>query len=114
MNKKEILEQNYDYYDSGALCCKIYYINKTLHRLDGPAHIEYHKSGTIRERSYYVDGIFLQDFAEYYSLNTDSKKIFEYIKYFPQWIKQIEKIARYNNWLSEKELELLACMDMFQ
>jgi len=35
---------------------EVYYINRKLHRLDGPARIWYYRSGEIRGEHYWING----------------------------------------------------------
>jgi hypothetical protein len=99
------------YYKSAKIEIQVYYIKDVRHRLDGPAYLRRFESGEIETEEYIVNGIFLKTFEKYYSIK---EKIFEYIQKYPKYIKEVELLARHNNWLNEKELELLACMDMFK
>jgi hypothetical protein len=85
------------------------------HRLDGPAIIWINKTEKNISSSWYIHDIFLGNFEEYYTSSGISQKlIFEYVQIYPEYIKEIELLARHNNWLNEKELELLNCADMFR
>jgi antitoxin component YwqK of YwqJK toxin-antitoxin module len=99
-----------EYYESGEISEKQYYIYGELHRLDGPAEILYNENGTIESETFIVNNICLIEF-KYYC--TSKENIFEYVQKYPEYIKEIELLARHNHWLSEKELELLVCIDMF-
>jgi hypothetical protein len=100
-------------YDAfGKIIKENYYNNNEQHRLDGPAWIEYNNFGKIISADYYVNGVHLRDL--YYFYQKTKRDIFIYIQVFPQLIKEVELLARHNNWLNEKELELLTCMDMFK
>jgi antitoxin component YwqK of YwqJK toxin-antitoxin module len=98
------------YYESGKILTETYYNYGKYHRLNGPAYIEYAESGEIQYERYYVNHIHVYGFR---SKHIQKDKLFEYIHKYPDYIKEIEMLASHNHWLSEKELELLSCMDMF-
>ena len=45
------------YYDNGNIEGKIYYLNDKRHREDGPAIIWYYNNGDIESEEYYLNGI---------------------------------------------------------
>jgi hypothetical protein len=93
-----------------------YYLGWILHRLDGPAYAGYAYSGSYKDENPLIIQwhIFGEELKHLNSYLTPKINLFEYIKKYPQYIEYIELLARYNKWLSEKELELLACIDMFK
>jgi antitoxin component YwqK of YwqJK toxin-antitoxin module len=102
------------YEEYGDIISEQHWINDMAHRLDGPAFIQHYEYDITRE-TYFVNDICLEDFEEYcyYSQpQLQKQKIFEYLQIYPQYRKEVELLARHNNWLNKKELELLTCMDM--
>jgi hypothetical protein len=93
-----------------------YHLGDKRHRLDGPA---INRVSITRRYSYglwYVYDQFLEGFDACFSKKNKknlSRAILRYVKNNPQYIKEVELICRYNNWLAEKELLLLNCQDMF-
>ena len=98
-----------DYYKSGKIKYKSYIINNYGHRLDGPARSWHDESGEIEQTNYYVKGIYLLCFELY-----GKDKIFKYIQNFPQFIKEIEILARHNKWLTEEQIVLLNTISVFK
>jgi antitoxin component YwqK of YwqJK toxin-antitoxin module len=126
------------YFENGQIEEERYYLNGDLHRINGPASIRYYQSGNVREEAYSlknyfhrVDGPAIIDYDEsqeikykLYFLNgrelpffenydTLKDKIFEYIKFYPRYINEVEVLARHNNWLSEHDLLLLRTFCLF-
>jgi hypothetical protein len=66
------------------------------------------------DKKWYIYGINLVSFHLYYPSNNLTESLFKYIKRFPQFIKEVEMLARYNNWLTEDQLILLTCANMFK
>ena len=68
------------YYESGEVEIERYYLNSKRHRTDGPAIIWYHESGVVRE--------------EYYWINDESatKKQVAEIKFNLQFDKDLEEV----------------------
>jgi hypothetical protein len=84
------------------------YLAAKAHRLDAPAK----QCIFPFENSWHINGVWLKYFESYIK---DSKQgIFEYIQRYPKYIKEVELICRYNNWLAEKELLLLTAIDLFK
>ena len=104
VNKPAII----DYYPSGQVSYESYCIKDKNHRLDGPARIDYDESGKIESEEYWINDTHLNKFEKY-----GKEKIFEYIKEFPQFIKEIEILARHNNWLNENQILLIKTMNVF-
>jgi hypothetical protein len=50
--------QNYDEHISGKYT-KLYYLNRVLHRLDGPAIISYSENGDVEYALYYLLGKYI-------------------------------------------------------
>src|SRR5450631_2156083 len=96
------------YYESGQIAREYYFINSEYHRFDGPAIIYYDKFGQITVGEYFINDILLENFEKY-----GKDKIFEYIKIYPQYIRQVSAIVRHNNWLNEEQTLLLETIDVF-
>jgi hypothetical protein len=88
-----------------------------LHRLDGPASIRKDSLGIPIEYTWYIDDIWITDFEKYFSYSKiphiDLKSIRKYLKKHPIFLEEVMMLVRHNNWLNEKELDLLTCADMF-
>jgi hypothetical protein len=59
--------------------------------------------------SIYID----HTYDEFSRMLKNKQNIFHYVKKYPEHIKEVFFLAKLYNYLSESELELLACMDMF-
>jgi hypothetical protein len=99
-----------EYYKSGKIKLKQYWLNNKRHRLTGPAIVWYNKHGKCSGSVYWLNDIYLPLLTDYIS---SKNNLFLYIKKYPRYINEIEILARHNNWLSEKELDLLSCMSIF-
>jgi len=80
--------------------------------LDGPAHIQ---AFTIKNYSievWHIHGKALTFFSASDFASTETLII--YVMKHPYYTKEIILLARHNHWLSEKQIELLECMDMMK
>jgi antitoxin component YwqK of YwqJK toxin-antitoxin module len=100
-----------NHFESGELQYEAYLIKGMRHRLDGPAEIMYYKSREIRYEHYYIDDLLLFEFENY---RNNTGKLFRYIEKYPNYIKQIERLARHNNWLTEEQLLILSGLSFFR
>jgi hypothetical protein len=93
-----------------------YYFCYKLHRLDGPAFSRIYKN-TELYHEWHVNGVYLYNWNNYYfhynDTNLFKESLFRYAQKHPQFIKEIELLSRHNNWLNEKELDMLTCVNMF-
>ena len=99
------------HYEDGQIQKECYYINRDIHRLDGPAIIWYYEDGKIKEEYYHLHNNYLYKLENYKPFSIE--KLFEYIKEYPKYIKEIELLARHNNWLDEEQLFLLNTITTF-
>jgi hypothetical protein len=90
-----------------------YFFNYHHHRLDGPAWIRKNLKILEIHTLWYVNGKLLHDFHNHYKTDSFQEWIFEYVKIWPHFTKEVELLARHNKWLNEDQINLLSCMDMF-
>jgi hypothetical protein len=90
-----------------------YYKGIQFHRLDGPACMLSSRDGLIH--MWYVNGKLLGRFNIHKKPKQESlsQYIFSYLNQHPEYINEIYILARHNNWLTNDQLALLNCMDIF-
>ena len=116
------------YYPSGKIASEEYYVNGKRHRINGPAYITYEEYGDIISEQHwindmahrlihmwYVNGKLLGRFNIHKKPKQESlsQYIFSYLNQHPEYINEIYILARHNNWLTNDQLALLNCMDIF-
>lgn len=85
-----------------------WYLGNEVHRIDGPAFIQYINKTVLNHYSWYVHYHYLERFYGYCS----TKYIFKYAKDRPHLIKFIEILARHNNWLTEEQILAMYAMQI--
>lgn len=81
----------------------IYRLGKKMHRLDGPA-IEHYQNGILFHTLWKVNDTDLHSFEEYYEAMLAAlvgNSIYEYIKKYPKFSKEILALVDYNGWPAE-------------
>lgn len=123
MKKKGLVWRAFDVCRDQNTC--IYYFEKEIHRLDGPAVIVRNFQKILYEE-WYVNGVFLWDFENFYK-NPMPAAIFDYVKFlekeqliknetsafFKKCINSIVILSKHNKWLTENEITLLSCYNIF-
>ena len=97
----------------------VYFLGDKCHRLDGPAveTLPCNIKNYTDFDDWYVLGTIIHYFNYHMAKKTKKKDIpnilFNYIRIYPEFIKEIELLARHNNWLSEDQLMLLTTISIF-
>ena len=72
-----------EYHKNGKIFVEKYYLNGKLHRIDGPSVVWYNLNGSLQLKEYWFNNnkISLDDFYNYFPIDTDEKKLYMKLKY---------------------------------
>lgn len=97
----------------GGSTTTIYYLEKKIHRLDGPAYSQLEINTQIEHTAWIVHNCHLYFFSNYFSEENIAENVFKYAINYPKHIAEIELLARHNKWLTEEEILLLKTINLF-
>lgn len=90
-----------------------WFLGDKFHRLNGPARI-WKKKNKVVSVEWHVYGVHVERFEwTYNNGNITIDDLFEHIRIYPYSIKQIEMLARHNQWLTEEQIVAIYAMLSF-
>ena len=115
MDVKPVIE----YYESGEIERESWYLNGSLHRIDGPAYISYYKSGKKKREEWFLDGTYHRvdgpAYISYYESNQTRREdwyLNDKESNHKEWLIANNLYKPYNTWSDEEKGIMEIIMDV--